>query len=300
MNNISIYSDKCTGCSICSKVCPSKCIKMQPNNLGEIYPVVDNNLCVNCGICVNKCHLTNTELPSSYPQQAFVAWTLDDDLRLHSASGGIASAIYKYAFKKNAKCFGVCYKYGEGAKFIELKSTDDIKLCQNSKYVFSMLETVASKIKEYVISGETVFLPALPCQIAAIRSFLGKDYENLILIDIICHGVCSEKYLNDHIESINKCKETIDKVYFRDPIFGTNQFIFSLYAKDRIIYKAKVKGTDVYQIGYHKALTYREGCYSCKYAQKKRSGDMTISDFSGLGKIKHYSGKHDSVSCVFQ
>ncbi len=229
----------------------------------------------------------------------YAAWNTNQEQRKNAASGGVMSAIYYYALKHDIKTFGVKYSPEEGAKYIEISSQECIQACRNSKYVFSDIRPILKTIKQYIKTGYKVILPALPCQAAAVLAFLGSQPENLILIDIVCHGVCPEEYLNQHVAAIEKkTKQKADKLFFRDPEYGTGNYVFALYNGMTRIYHAAVHKRDVYQIGYHRALCYRENCYHCIYATSERLGDLTVADFSGLGREAPFERDSGAYSCV--
>lgn len=289
----------CFGCGACKESCPVNCITMEKDIYDCIYPKLDVNKCIKCGNCEQHCPALHNMKNGTIPQIAYAAWNKNQEERENAASGGIATAIYHYALDNNYKTFGVEYIYGKGIKYFELKSTKDIEKCRNSKYVFSNISYILPLIKAYLLEGQTVIIPALPCQAASIRAFTKNITTlRLIIIDIVCHGICPEEYLTQHLSSVAKNKN-IKKIFFRDSEYGTNRFILSLRdIQNKVIYKAKVDGKDVYQIGYHKALIYRENCYNCEYACPERVGDITISDFSGLGKCEPFTSSRKSVSCV--
>lgn len=289
--------NKCTACEACISICPKKCITLKKDALGVFYPTVDTNNCINCGLCDKVCHLNNDYLPEIRSEKVYAAYSLDKIFREKSASGGIASTIYRYCLNNNIHTFGVYYTPNHQAEYIEIKTENDILLCCNSKYVFSHIGNTYIRIKEYLKNGEKVLFIGLPCQVAGLISFLQGRHNNLMTVDIICHGTCPEEYLNRHIAAV--CKQhTVNKVFFRDPYFGTHNFVLSLYDNNKLLYHKKVRDADVYQIGYHKAVIYRANCYNCKYAKNVRMGDITISDFSGLGRLASYDMPKTSVSCV--
>lgn len=294
-----VGKEQCTACGACKCVCPNKCIQMQADNYGCDYPIINNDACTKCGLCASVCPADKTLVFDAQPQTVYAAWNNDKDDRETSASGGVASAMYEYALASGIKTFGVVYTPYKTAEYKEIKTSGDIDECRNSKYVFSDITPVLPLIKQYIKSGEKVIAIALPCQAAAILEFIGGRHPNLIIVDIVCHGVCSVAYLNQHLVNIDKKKKAkTDKVFFRDPRYGTGKFVFSAYDNGRLIYKRGVYEDDVYQIGYHSALTYRENCYSCKYATEKRVGDITIADFSGLGRLAPFEYERKSISCV--
>ena len=149
-------------------------------------------------------------------------------------------------------------------------------------------------------AGIPVLFIGVPCQVAGLYGFLKKEYDNLTTVDIICHGMPPATYLEQHIKSIeDKKKEYTHKLFFRDPKYYT--YTFTLKNNNgKEFYNKKVLTRDNYQLGYHRALIYRENCYSCNYARKERISDLTIGDFSGLGNIAPVNYDTRNVSCILQ
>lgn len=291
--------EHCTGCGACESICPVECIRMEKDEYDCFYPQVKKQECIQCFRCENVCPKEKHWYWKERPFKAYAAWNTDPEKRFASASGGIVSAIYTLAIDKGYRAFGVVYEPGKKAEYIEVKTKEQIEQCRNSKYVFSDVRPVLQRIRELVTAGEKVIVPALPCQAAAIIGVCGGRKDNLIVLDIVCHGVCPADYLNNHLESICRHQEKMPTaIQFRDPAFGTHNYIFSLYQGKKRFYSSRVDAQDAYHYGYHRALTYRENCYHCEYARPERVGDMTVSDFSGLGKIMPYEGDNHSVSCV--
>ena len=299
MNKIMLApTELCTGCGVCAEICPKQCITMQKDALDCVYPVIANGTCAECGLCAQKCPALRRQ--DKFPQgKVYAAWNTDERLRRQAASGGVVTAIYQYALQNGLKTFGVhCLPEGK-AEYIPIEDQADIEKCRNSKYVFSDIRPILEPIKQLISSGKTVVLPALPCQIAAVLAYLNGKRNNLILIDIICHGVCPSDYLQQHIEKIEKKKKAkAQSICFRDPEFGTNRFMFTVRDAEGIFYKTPVHAGDTYQLGYHKSLIYRENCYHCIYAEAQRLGDLTVADFSGLGRVEPFTDVKKSVSCV--
>ena len=291
--------NRCTGCMACLSACPKHAISVSENEYGEEFPKIDESLCIRCGKCQKVCHLNNSFFPEKRAEEVYAAWSTDADTRRKSASGGIAAELYQFALKNGMHAFGVKLDKAHEAHYFEVQNKKDIEACQNSKYVFSKMGDTYASIARYLNAGENVLFIGLPCHVAGVRAYLGKEYENLLLVDIICHGTCSARYLKEHIHSIEEKKnEEAETVFFRDPQYGTNSFIFTLRGGNRVFYSAPVEYLDSYQVGYHKMLTYRENCYHCRYARAERVGDLTISDFSGLGRLEPWTEENRSVSCV--
>lgn len=295
-------SKHCTACRACIQVCPQKCISLNKDEFEGLYATINTDECIKCGQCKRVCHLEK-DFFFDKSNEVYAGWSKNDFIRENSASGGIASEIYRFALGKDYHCYGVNYSSHKGVFFTELKTEKDLSGARNSKYVFSSTEDSYLSIKDQLSNHQKVLFIGLPCQVAGLKSFCGKEWQqNLTTIDIICHGTCPADYLEQHINSIEAVKHIYsDSVEFRCPEFGTETFTFALKEGNKIVYHKGVYEDDLYQIGYHGALTYREACYNCKYARNERVGDLTISDFSGLGKIERWnynSSNHVSMIIV--
>lgn len=299
MNSIILPKhDKCTGCGACKGVCPQTAIQMIPDEMNVFYPHIDERLCVKCGQCQDVCHLLKN-LKQSKSEIVFAAYSVDEEDRAISASGGIATALYKLAKANKWHSYGVEYARNVSCKYKELVSEQDYLNAKNSKYVFCDSDDIFQPILNQIKRGETVLFIGLPCQVASVVAFVGNRKDNLITVDLLCHGACPVSYLEAHISYLeNKLNKKAEEICFRDPIYETNTYSFTLKNKGKVFYKATPDQPDVYQIGYHKGLIYKGSCYNCKYASEERVGDLTISDFSGLGKLSSYAEKKKSVSCI--
>lgn len=291
----------CTGCGLCTNVCPQKCISMKKDELATKYAVIDEKKCISCNVCTNICPTHSLEdRDFYYPQKVFVAWNKDNDVRSSAASGGIASGFYQYAFDQSWYVTGAAFDKNHilNMKLYNGEAYDSN--CRNSKYVFCETSNVFQQVIDKLVSGYFVLFIGLPCQVAAIVRYarLKRCDDKLVTCDLICHGVAPLDYLIEHIECVAGDISEIDDISFRDARFGTNNFYFTLTKNEKIIYKKRVKSSDVYQLGYHSALIYRENCYSCKYAKTERISDITIGDFSGLGSKASYYGERHDISCV--
>lgn len=293
-----IYNDYCTGCGLCTTVCPQKCIKMEYDILDNRIPQIDDKLCVNCGKCNRSCPQNNIMVNTARPEKVYVGWNCNNITRCDAASGGIASAIYSYSFENGIHVFGVRIDNSFNASYIEIKCEDDIDLCRNSKYVFSDILPVLDKVREYSNKNEKVIFIGLPCQVAAVKKMCCNN-KNIITIDLVCHGSCSNEYLIQYINFIaRKFHFTADSVRFRDPRFGTKNYMLTINENGIVKYKNKVHSNDLYQMAYHYSLDYRDSCYNCHYSKPERVGDITLSDFSGIGKVTEFKDSTDSISCI--
>lgn len=301
MNRVICDPDRCTGCAACREICPKHCISMQKDSLDALHPVIDESLCIDCGGCTNTCP-NNHKLIFCHSQKVWVAWSEDKDVRRSSASGGVAYELYRHWLKNGGVAAGVTYTREEGCHFILIEKEADIATVQNSKYTFSDTWDIYRVVKQKLQAGIPVLFIAVPCQVAGLLCFLKKEYSNLTTVDLICHGMPPATYLQQHIDSIEShTKEHTNSLFFRDPKYYTYTYTFTLKNKDgREFYKKKVLADDDYQLGYHKALIYRENCYSCNYARKERISDLTIGDFCGLGNVEPVKYDTHNVSCILQ
>lgn len=292
--------DSCTGCGACVVACPKGCITLEPDSMGVRTPSVDGDSCIGCGACERACHLLVGGLLHPKSDDVYAAWQSDAGDRRTSASGGVASACYRWGLSKGIHCYGVPADDFYAFRFIELSGESDLRRCKNSKYAESDMSGIFESAKKQLRNGKDVLFIGLPCQVAALRTFVGDGLgESLVTVDIICHGVCPAVYLEEHVKGIEKKRgRAASALSFRDPAFETSKFRLTLSDTQGLFYKKGPKSNDAYQVGYHSALTYRENCYSCRYARGQRVGDLTIGDFSGYGRHGQKSGKTEKVSCA--
>lgn len=289
---------KCTACNACKVACPKHAINLVPDDLGNLIPQIAREQCIDCGLCIKSCP-NNANLPFKTTTKIYAAWSNDDSVRSVSASGGIAYELYRFCLNHNYFCIGVILNEDNKAIYTDINSPSELAKIQNSKYVYSDTNDIFRRIKIKLDDKTNVLFVGLPCHVAGLYSYLKHDYPNLLTVDLMCHGITSDTYFQEHLKTIeHKYKERIYKISFRDPHFATSSYMFSCYNDSRMFYGKRVEEDDLYQLGYHKALTYRNSCYSCKYAQKKRLGDITLGDFSGLGKIVPVTYEVENTNCV--
>ena len=288
----------CTGCGACAFVCGKNCIVMKENEVGIVYPELEMSNCVQCERCQKVCPIIEN-VDFRKPLTAYAAWSSNENERATSASGGIASEIYKMAIVNGYLAAGAVINNDFYVSMQLTDSMEDVGLFKNSKYVFSSAIELYPKLRILLKEGKKTVIIGLPCQIAAIRK-LFKDNENLLLIDVVCHGTTPYSYLKQHIAMLEKkYGEVAKRMSFRDPSLYTNTFTFTLYnADNKRFYAQRTKDGDTYQFGYHRMVSYRENCYHCKFAKSKRISDITLSDYKGLGTMAPCAFSAQKVSSV--
>lgn len=290
MNKVICSGGICSACGACENLCPKQCIKRE--STASSITMVKGESCIGCGLCEKVCP-GNGELEGSEPFSAYAASSTDTETREKSASGGIASTLYKFCIEKGYLVIGAEMGSNYECHLKTACELDQIAGFQNSKYTYSHTDRVYREVKDKLNDGKGVFFVGLPCQIAAVRSYLKVTKTNIdlfIAADIICHGTPHPDYLPQHVKAIESRKEfKAGHLFFRDPKYKTSKYAFTIYdesifaesifAGAKPKYKKYVDDDDLYQIGYHSALIYRNSCYSCKYAQLSRGGDLTFGDY---------------------
>lgn len=284
--------DKCTGCSACMNACPVQAIQMKEGKIGHIYPQVQES-CIECGKCIKLCPV-NKEIELVTPQKTFAAWAKDKNEHATSTSGGIAAVLTNSYLERGGVVYGCASLPGGKVMHIRITDKNDAYKLKGSKYVHSHVGDVFLQIKNDLKDAKRVLFIGLPCQVAGLRNFIGKNSEGLCTVDLVCHGVPSQKVLFDYLAELGIPREQINKLGFREP---TGYFL-SVESKGRIIYR-RHQSKDLFYLAFFDNLCFRDSCFSCRYASKKRCGDLTIGDFWGLGKKPPFPYKPEgNVSLV--
>lgn len=296
MKTIDLVDKKsCCNCKLCSWECPKGAIHFMLDEYGFSYPQIDENLCINCGKCVKCCPTKSTQ--SRIAEHIYAAVYGEKDLLNKSASGGIFAAIAKKVLSRGGVVYGAALEKNPvlilKAKHIRVDTLDGLAKLQGSKYVQSDMEEVFPMLAKDLEQGKEIVFSGTPCQIAAIRQAFGER-DNLLLIDIICHGVPSQQMFSDYLALLHEKYEGIEDFYFRSKDSG-----WGLCAKLKYVDKKgreKVKLIPCNISSYYKlflqSVTYRKNCYQCPYAKAERVSDITLGDYWGVEKVKDV---HDSL-----
>lgn len=267
----------CMGCCTCMNICPQSCIRMTENMYGEIHPVIDDSICVRCNMCVKYCPINKINKKERAALEAYAGYRKDFDGNQGYTSGGIATLIAENFLRDGGVFYGAVFDDNLNLVFKKISSSNDLKSTIGSKYTQIYSGETFTEIRDLLNCGEKVLFIATPCQVDGLKSFLNKEYDNLITCDLVCHGVSPNKYLKDHVSYLchkHKINKKISDVKFR----GTNDFKLKLLAQNNEVFVNRGI-LDSYFQGFLKGITLRQSCYTCKYANMNRTGDITLGDY---------------------
>lgn len=298
---IKLFENKneCCGCTACMNICPQRAIKMEKDEEGFLYPVVDKEKCIECGLCKKVCAFQKGYNVENRLEEVGVYATKNksDEVRMHSASGGMFYAIAKYVLNKNGVVYGVVFDDWIHAIHVRTDSMDGIKKMMGSKYSQSELGEIYKEVKKDLKNEKLVLFTGTPCQVAGLNKFLQNiDKTNLILVDLVCHGTPSPYLFQDYIKFIEKNKKKkIIGYYHRSKKIAWQQHTENIVYEDgKEDYTSRLSQT--WKRLFGTTLFFRPSCYSCKYTNTKRTGDITIGDFWGIEKYNKEFTDNKGVS----
>lgn len=293
--------DICTGCRVCENVCPQNCIHFEYDKEGFIYPVIDKEQCISCGLCLKKCHINHKkpELNTSTP--AFYGYAKDESIRLKGSSGGAFGAIVALLQKLHGTTwvFGSVYDSVDGSVHQQGFISREIEPLYQSKYVFSDTRNTFNEVKAKLKEGCRVIYCGTPCQIGALKSYLAEADKNLITIDFICHGVPSDDFIRRHIEYVTNDSQNIS-IEFRSKAIGWGLHKHCLKINNhsgKAIYLKKA-GQDFFFTHFLNNDCLRLGCYHCHYSNRHVS-DLTLGDFWEVSRIDPAFDDAKGLSVIF-
>ncbi len=277
---------KCCGCTACKSVCPQNAINMIEDNEGFLYPKINKEKCIQCNLCDKVCPIKNKNVFSNFEQRAYIFQNLNEDIRNDSTSGGFFSKIGEYVINKGGIVYGVAYDYDFKVIHKSAQRLEELKKFRKSKYVQSNLNNTFNEIKGFLENNKMVCFSGTPCQVAGLKKYLNKEYDNLILVDIMCHSVPSplffEKYKKYILNKLNATK--ILDINFRDKKKYGYKYSMMTVVTDNGEYSEGID-TDPYLRAFFGDLSVRPSCYECNFKTQKRVSDITIWDCFNISEI---------------
>lgn len=273
---------KCCGCWACSNICPKHCIRMEEDEEGFRYPITDKGSCIDCGLCEKACPVLNAEVDDiPHKQRGWLVQHKDETIRRQSTSGGAFSALASWVIRQGGVVFGAGYRKGTfSVEHLAIDNEDELSIFRNSKYVQSEIGDCYKQAKRLLGEGRLVMFSGTPCQIEGFIGFLGgKEYGNLILQDLVCHGIPSPAIFRSYIElQRQRIGGEFTNVLFRDKYYGYYYSSFSIYNKDTKKDYHKGVDTNAFLRAFFSNLSDRPSCYDCPFKKRYRKSDITLWD----------------------
>lgn len=302
-------NELCCGCAACVQICPRHSITLEGDNEGFLYPKIDINRCIDCGLCEKVCPVLNQNNESE-PLLAYAIKNNDENILLKSSSGGVFTLFAEKVIKDGGVVFGAKFNKNWDVIHDYTDTIEGLESFRGSKYVQSSIGESYKQTETFLKEGRMVLFTGTPCQIAGLKKFLGKDYENLLAVDFVCHGVPSpfvwRAYLKEEIARQRAAGENsvLTGISFRDKSEGWKKFSFVLNFS-----KASAEGepntvlssafTDNhYMRTFLSNLSLRPSCYNCPAKAGKSGADITIGDFWGIDRILPNLKSYYGVSLV--
>lgn len=306
---------ECCGCNACTQICPKKCISMHEDVEGFLYPYIDKNICIDCHLCEKVCPIIHQRNPQT-PYEIYAAKNKNENIRMHSSSGGIFSLLAEKVIAQGGVVFGA--KFDAEWKVVHdfTETLEGLSAFRGSKYVQSYIGDSFLKVQNFLNQNRIVLFSGTPCQIAGLKNFLRKDYQNLLTIDFICHGVPSpyvwNKYLKETCNNIIDRKSSINKniklyiknINFRNKKLGWKNFSFNLrfnsgISQDDIQEFSESLKENIYLKGFTRNLYLRPSCHHCPTKSFKSQSDYTMADFWGIQKYHPEFDDDKGISVLF-
>lgn len=290
----------CCGCSACTQRCPKQCITMAEDEEGFLYPQVDTSKCVDCHLCEKVCPVIN-KYEARTPLNVYAAKNSDDEVRLQSSSGGIFTLLAEQTIKDGGVVFGACWDKDWNVKHDYAECLDDLAKFRGSKYLQSVIGDTYIKAEQFLKASRKVMFTGTPCQIAGLKHFLRKEYDNLLAVEVICHSVPSsgvwQQYLIEKLQTLGWNKSDIRHISFRSKATGWKGYSFMIENKDGNVFW-ELGSKNAFMRGFLANLYTRPSCKKCPAKQLKSGSDITLGDFWGINSLMPEIDDDKGVSVV--
>lgn len=279
-----ISANDCTGCGSCAAICPRSCIAMEEDGRGFRMPMINRSRCIHCGLCEKACPVLNAvDLAAEIsPIEVLAAKNRLDNVVANSSSGGVFSVLAEDVIANGGTVYGVVLNQNLIAEHIRIETCGRIAELRGSKYLQSNAVKAYPLVKTDLNEGKTVLFSGTPCQIAALRQFLRKEYSNLICVEVVCHGVPSQLAFKRYVDFIqDKRHSRVISVNFRDKSKGWHDNRVTYFFENGTKFSQRA-ADNLFNLGYINNLFVRESCTDCKFKGLKSGADITLGDMWGI------------------
>ena len=294
-----LSKQECTGCRLCGDSCPKQSISFKEDYEGFFYPVVDMSTCISCGICAKVCPVLHSE-KNDRGKTSYAVYANDIEKREAGSSGGIFGLLAEKILDDGGRVWGAAFDYE--LKLVHRKADNykELNSLLKSKYIQSDLTGVYIQIKKDISEGIKTLFCGTPCQVNALKNYIGRNSDNLITVDFVCHGVPSQNLFDKTIQWYeDKYGVKIEWFQFRYKAKGIKHpQSFALKRKNDMRVYVGLHYQFPYYFGFQKYITLRPSCYHCKWACGERSGDITMGDYWGVEKFVPQLNAKDGVSMI--
>ena len=295
-NNVSIVAkEKCCGCHACFNICPKNAIKMVADSEGFLYPNISIDVCINCGKCLMCCPGIKS-LNLNNLDKAFACYAKEDNEYMSSSSGGFFAVLARKILRDGGLICGAAFD--DSVRVVHILTDDNTGLekIKKTKYVQSTIGNIYLKIKNALVKNKTVLFSGTPCQVAGLKLYLNKDYEKLICVDLICHGVPSPEVFSRYL--LEKGGEhKVISMSFRNKN-SKNRTRTLNYVLDNGEIVTETYDESPYIKGFIQNLYIRPSCFHCRYKGIKRCSDITIGDFLGINEFHPGFSNYNGTSAI--
>jgi len=298
----------CCGCSACVQACSKQCISLIEDAEGFRYPMVDKKRCVDCGLCEKVCQFANLELRGESLEKVCAVVNPQDEIRAESSSGGVFSMLAEETIKEGGVVFGA--RFDENFNVIhsfvgieETLSSQHSALCslRGSKYVQGEIGDSYKQVRDFLKAGRKVLFSGTPCQVTGLKLFLRKEYENLLMVECVCHGVPSpgmwRQYLVEQTRRDGRSVADIQSINFRDKCSGWANYSFTVIYKDGKTTR-HLHDDNPWERAFIKNIDLRPSCHNCPAKCSSSRADITLGDLWGAGQLLPEQNDNKGITLV--
>lgn len=294
MINIQNKQD-CCGCSACVQRCPKQCISLHEDEEGFLYPKVNLDTCIDCGLCEKVCPVLY-QAEERVPLEVFAAKNPNEQIRMESSSGGVFTQLAELTINAGGVVFGVKWNEYFEAVHAYTETKDGLADFRGSKYVQSFVGDTFKQAEQFLKQGRQVLFSGTPCQIASFKKYLRKEYGNLLTVDLVCHGVPSPKIWKEYLQSLRL--ENIGYILHKDKSTGWREYSLSMVDKNKRLVFTENASKNKFMMNFISNLILRPSCFSCPAKSGKSGADITLADFWGIEHVLPQMDDNKGTSLV--